>query len=73
VGLLFDEDFLTRYARRKAKFIVFDNAKLYIEASVRINAKEFERKFYMTMYDDMVILRAIWVACGKPNPVSCCK
>ena len=22
----------------------------------------------MTMYEDMVKLRAIWVACGKPNP-----
>jgi hypothetical protein len=38
VGLLLDEDFLARYAQRKAKFIVFDNPKLYIEASVRINA-----------------------------------
>jgi hypothetical protein len=67
MGLLFDEDFLTRYARQKAKFIVFDNPKLYIKASVRINAKEFKRKFYTTMYEDMVTLRAIWVACGKPN------
>jgi hypothetical protein len=66
VELLSDEDFLTRYARRKAKFIVFDNLKLYIEASVMINAKEFERKFYTTMYEDMVMLRAI-LACGKPN------
>jgi hypothetical protein len=47
---------------------VFNNPKLYIEASVRINMKEFERTFYTSMYEDMVTLCAIWVACGKPNP-----
>jgi hypothetical protein len=41
---------------------------VYIEASVRINAKEFERDFYTTLYEDMVSLRAIWISCGKPNP-----
>jgi hypothetical protein len=41
---------------------------VYIEASVRINAKEFERSFYTTLYEDMISLRAIWVSCGKPNP-----
>jgi hypothetical protein len=41
---------------------------VYIEASVRINAKEFERDFYTTMYEDMVSFRAIWVSCRKPNP-----
>jgi hypothetical protein len=63
-----DEEFMTKYAQHKAKFIVFNKPKLYIEASVKINAKEFERKFYMMMYEDMVKLRAIWVACSKPNP-----
>jgi hypothetical protein len=33
-----------------------------------INAKEFEREFYSPMYEDMVKLREIWVACGKPDP-----
>jgi hypothetical protein len=32
---------------------------VYIEASVRINAKEFERDFYTTLYEDMVSLCAI--------------
>jgi hypothetical protein len=41
---------------------------VYIEASVRINAKEFERDFYTTLYEDIVSLRAIWVSCRKPNP-----
>ena len=68
VELLSDEDFLTIYIWQKAKFIVFDNPKLYIEALVRINTKEFERKFYTLMYEDMVMLRVIWVACDKPNP-----
>jgi hypothetical protein len=30
--------------------------------------KEFKRDFYTTLYEDMVLLRAIWVSCGKPNP-----
>ena len=35
---------------------------------MRINAKEFERDFYTTLYENMVLLCAIWVSCGKPNP-----
>ena len=62
---------MTRFARRKATLIVFNNPNLYIEASMRINAKEFEREFYLTMYEDMVKLREIWVACGKPDAVVC--
>jgi hypothetical protein len=38
-----EEVFRTRFVKRRAKFIVFNNPNLYIEASVRINAKEFER------------------------------
>jgi hypothetical protein len=41
---------------------------VYIEASVKINATEFERDFYTTLYEDMVSLRAIWVIWGKTNP-----
>jgi hypothetical protein len=67
-GLILEEEFRTRFAKRRAKFIVFNNPKLYIEASVRINAKEFEREFYSTMYEDMVELHEIWVACRKPDP-----
>ena len=46
---------------------MFDNSNLCIEASARINAKEFEREFYSTIYEDMVKLHEIWVACGKPD------
>jgi hypothetical protein len=67
MGLMSDNEFDTKYATRKARFMVFDNPRFYIEASVRINAKEFERQFYTTMYEDLVKLRAIWSACGKPN------
>ena len=35
---------------------------------MRINAKEFERDFFTTLYEDMMLLSAIWVSCGKPNP-----
>ena len=45
------------------KFIVFNNPKLYIEASVMINAKVFEKEIYSTMYEDMVKLHVIWVIC----------
>jgi hypothetical protein len=48
-----------RYAKHRAKVIIFNEPQVYIEASVRINAKEFERDFYTTMYEDMVSLRAI--------------
>jgi hypothetical protein len=56
------------YAKHKARVIMFNQPQMYIEASMRINAKEFERDFYTTLYEDMVSLRAIWVSCGKPNP-----
>jgi hypothetical protein len=56
------------YAKHKARVIMFNQPHMYIEASMRINAKEFERDFYTTLYEDMVSLRAIWVSCGKPNP-----
>jgi hypothetical protein len=56
------------YAKHKARVIMFNQPQVYIEASVRINAKEFERDFYTTLYEDMVSLRAIWISCRKPNP-----
>jgi hypothetical protein len=67
-GLISEEEFRTHFAKRRAKFIMFNNPNLYIEASVRINAKEFEREFYSAMYEDMVKLREIWIVCGKPDP-----
>jgi hypothetical protein len=59
------------YAKHKARVIMFNQPQVYIEASVKINAKEFERDFYTTLYEDMVSLRAIWISCGKPNPEIC--
>ena len=56
------------YAKHKVRVIIFNQPQVYIKASVRINAKEFERDFYTTLYEDMVSLRAIWVSCGRPNP-----
>ena len=56
------------YAKHKARVIIFNQPQVYIKASVRINAKKFERDFYTTLYEDMVSLRAIWVSCGRPNP-----
>ena len=44
---------------------------MYIEASVIINVKEFERDFYIILYEDMVLLHAIWISCGKPNLEIC--
>jgi hypothetical protein len=59
------------YAKHKARVIMFNQPQMYIEASVRINAKEFEREFYTTLYEDMVSLRTIWVSCGKPSLEIC--
>ena len=59
------------YAKHKARIIMFNQPQVYIEASVRINAKEFKKDFYTTLYEDMVSLYAIWVSCGKPNPKIC--
>ena len=56
------------YAKHKARAIMFNQPQVYIEASVRINTKEFERGFYSTLYEDMVSLCAIWISFGKPNP-----
>jgi hypothetical protein len=67
-GRISTEVYNRSYAKHKARVIMFNQPQVYIEASVRINAKEFERNFYTTLYEDMVSLRAIWVSCGKPNP-----
>ena len=47
------------YAKHKARIIMFNQPQVYIEASVRINTKEFERDFYTTLYEDMVSLCAV--------------
>jgi hypothetical protein len=70
-GRMSTEVYNKSYAKHKARVIMFNQPQVYIEASVRINAKEFERDFYTTLYEDMVSLRAIWVSCGKPNPEIC--
>ena len=46
---------------------MFNQPQVYIEASMRINVKEFEKDFYTTLYENMVSLRAIWISCRKPN------
>jgi hypothetical protein len=67
-GRMTTEIYNRNYAKHKVRVIMFNQPQVYIEASVRINAKEFERDFYTTLYENMVSLRAIWVSCGKPNP-----
>jgi hypothetical protein len=67
-GRMTTEVYNRSYAKHKARVIMFNQPQVYIEASVRINAKEFERDFYTTLYEDMVSLRAIWVSCRKLNP-----
>ena len=70
-GRMTIEVYNRNYAKHKAKVIMFNQPQVYIEASVRINAKEFERDFYTTLYKDMVLLHAIWVSCRKPNLEIC--
>jgi hypothetical protein len=67
-GRMSTEVYNRNYAKHKARVIMFNQPQVYIEASARINVKEFERDFYTTLYEDMVSLRAIWVSCGKRNP-----
>jgi hypothetical protein len=67
-GRMTTEVYNRNYAKHKARVIMFNQPQVYIEASVRINAKEFERDFYTTLYEVMVSLCAIWISCGKPNP-----
>jgi hypothetical protein len=67
-GRMTTEVYNRSYAKHKARVIMFNQPQVYIEASRKINAKEFERDFYTTLYEDMVSLRTIWVSCGKPNP-----
>ena len=66
-----EEVYNRSYVKHKARVIIFNQPQVYIQASVRINAKELERDFYTTLYEDMVLLRAIWVSCRKPNPKIC--
>jgi hypothetical protein len=58
-GRMSTEVYNRSYAKHKARVIMFNQPQVYIEASVRINAKEFERDFYTTLYEDMVSLCAI--------------
>ena len=67
-GRMTAEVYNRSYAKHRARVIIFNQSQLYIKASMRINAKEFERDFYTTLHENMVSLRAIWVLCGKPNP-----
>jgi hypothetical protein len=67
-GRMTTEVYNRSYAEHKARVIMFNTPQVYIEASVRINEKEFERDFYTTLYEDMVSLRAIWISCRKSNP-----
>ena len=67
-GRMTAEVYNTSYAKDKERVIIFNQSQVYIEASVKIYAKEFERDFYTILYEDMVSLCAIWVSCGKPNP-----
>jgi hypothetical protein len=47
-GRMSTEVYNRSYAKHKVRVIMFNQPQVYIEASVRINAKEFERDFYTT-------------------------
>ena len=46
IGLMDENEYKSVFAQRKAQFVVYDDPTVYIEASVQINAQEFERNFY---------------------------
>ena len=66
-GNMSDEEFHAHFERRKAKFVVYDNPQYYIEAFVRTNAREFDRTFFCTYYENLIKLHDIWKACGRPS------
>ena len=66
-GKMSDEEYRERFAERKAKFVVYNNPQFYIEASVKINAREFDLTFFTTYYENLIKLRDIWKACGNPS------
>ena len=64
-GLLPHEEYGKVFFVRRAKFLVYNDSCLYIDALMRINANEFERHFYTTMVEDLMKLRVIWIAYGR--------
>lgn len=48
-----ESEYRTTFSTRKARFVVYDDPMLYIEASTRINAQQHERKFYTTVSEDL--------------------
>ena len=69
-GKMFDEEYRKRFAERKAKFVVCNNPQFYSETLVRINAREFDRTFFTTYYENLIKLRDIWKVCGSPSAVA---
>ena len=68
---MIEEVYNRSYAKHKARVIIFNQLQVYIKAFVGINAKEFEREFYTTLYENIVSLRTIWISCGRPSPEIC--
>jgi len=60
-------EYNNQFAKRKAKFVVYDNPLFYIEALIKINAREFDRTFMTTCYENIMKVRDIWKACGSAS------
>jgi len=59
VGLLSSEEFIEIFFIQKARFVVYNDFRCYIEACVQINFQEFERQFYSTVEEDLMKFRDI--------------
>lgn len=60
-------EFQKTFEQRQATFVVYDDRRLYISKSVRINNAEWNRKSLSTMSEDLRKLRQIWDLYGRPD------
>jgi hypothetical protein len=66
-GNLTEEEYKWTFSMRKARFVVYNNSKLTIEASIHINAQLHERELYSTVLENLKKIRETWILCGRPN------
>ena len=60
-------EFQKTFEQRKATFVVYDDRRLYITKSVRINNAEWNRKSLSTMIKNLRKLRQISDLYGRPD------
>jgi hypothetical protein len=67
-GNLTEEECRRTFSTRKARFVVYNDLRLTIEASIHINTQLHERELYSMVPEDLRKIRETWLLCGRPNP-----